>query len=60
MKTCMRCGKEYDPSMEFVEPAEDMEMLLAVDDRTEDCCPDCCWELTDKIHTATNCFFTEL
>lgn len=49
MKTCKRCQKEYDPSYEFVEPAEDMELLLQLDDNTEHYCVACCEDLLERV-----------
>lgn len=45
---CSVCGKEYDPSMEFV---EDVELLEAMDFfiDIESTCPDCVYSIRDKI-----------
>jgi hypothetical protein len=45
---CKKCGKEFDPSMEFV---EDYELLEALNwfVETEHLCPKCCYKLRDVI-----------
>jgi tRNA(Ser,Leu) C12 N-acetylase TAN1 len=48
MNKCKRCKREYDPSFEFVEEVELLETL----DRyieLDDYCPDCLYELDDKV-----------
>ena len=48
MKICKRCKREYDPSFEFVEEVELLETLdryIEIDDY----CPDCLYDLDDKV-----------
>lgn len=58
MNVCKKCGREYSPTEEFV---EDYELQMSVEFFTEmnsldSLCPDCIYELSDKISELVRVF----
>ena len=48
---CKKCGREYNPSMDFV---EDYDMIMSIDyfadlNSINELCPECVYELSDMI-----------
>ena len=50
MKKCKKCKREFDPSMEFVEDVELLEVVNRYID-TDNICPECIEEIDEKICT---------
>ena len=59
MKTCIRCKKEFDPSMEFIEDEEMLEALAYYSPLSSiyDICPSCSYGFDAALNEAAEEFF---